>query len=108
MHLLQYLPAAVTLLGTVSAALRRAYSPPTYGSGNTTAVSTTTCNGESYIYEELAGYGFIASDARDKFGDTIGGIGSSIAVDGKSWRKLRNGSYTGLLWVRREVGEADT
>lgn len=42
-----------------------------------TAVNSTTCNGKSYSYKELAGYGIIPSNATDKFGDTIGGIGSA-------------------------------
>ncbi|TKA65185.1 hypothetical protein B0A55_10750 [Friedmanniomyces simplex] len=70
----------------------------------TTAVNTTTCNGETYAYQELAGYGYIASDARDKFGDTIGGIGSSVAIDRSSWRKLSNGSYEGLLYAIPDRG----
>ncbi|QIW95688.1 hypothetical protein AMS68_001206 [Peltaster fructicola] len=60
--------------------------------------STTVCNGQTYVYNELAGFGFVANDARDKVGDTIGGIGSAIAIDRKSWRLHRNGSYTGLLY----------
>lgn len=42
-----------------------------------TAVNSTTCNGKSYSYNELTGYGVIPSNATDKFGDTIGGIGSA-------------------------------
>ena len=60
------------------------------------AVNTAVCNGKSYTYDELAGYGFIPNDARDSRGDTIGGLGSSIAV--KSWTKHLNGSYTGILY----------
>lgn len=41
------------------------------------AVNSTTCNGKSYSYNELAGYGVIPGNATDKFGDTIGGIGSA-------------------------------
>lgn len=41
------------------------------------AVNSTTCNGKSYSYDELAGYGILPGNARDKFGDTIGGIGSA-------------------------------
>lgn len=43
-------------------------------------VKTTTCNGENYVYQKLAGYGFLPGNARDKFGDTIGGFGSSAQV----------------------------
>lgn len=42
-----------------------------------TAVNSTTCNGKSYSYNELAGYGLIPGNETDKFGDTIGGIGSA-------------------------------
>ncbi|KAJ4376486.1 hypothetical protein N0V83_001770 [Neocucurbitaria cava] len=64
------------------------------------AVNTTTCNGKKYVYEGLAGYGKLASDARDKFGDTIGGIGSSIALDKSAWKKSKDkkGVYSGIIW----------
>lgn len=64
---------------------------------DTTPVNITTCNGKKYVYEELAGYGALVSDARDKFGDTIGGIGSAIALDKKSW-KYKKGVYTGTIY----------
>jgi hypothetical protein len=48
-----------------------------------------TFNGELYKYNELAGYGFVPSDARDKFGDTLGGIvcncGKQLASTRKSY-----------------------
>ncbi|KAF1953569.1 hypothetical protein CC80DRAFT_419712 [Byssothecium circinans] len=64
------------------------------------AINTTTCSGNKYIYEELAGWGILANDARDKFGDTIGGIGSAIALDKKSWKKKEgdNEGYNGILY----------
>lgn len=65
-----------------------------------TGVNVTTCNGKTYVYEGLAGYGKLASDARDKFGDTIGGIGSSIALDKSSYRQVKgkNGLYSGVIY----------
>ena len=63
----------------------------------TSFVNQTTCNGEKYTYQQLAGYGFLPSDSRDKFGDTIGGIGSSIAIDESAWQKTSSGSYTGRI-----------
>ena len=66
-----------------------------------TPVSETTCNSKVYTYEELSGYGFVPSDARDKFGDTIGGFGSAIALDKRSWKKTRKGNqdtYEGILY----------
>ena len=68
-------------------------------SAQSSFVNQTTVNGNTYTYQQLAGYGAIASNARDVFGDTIGGIGSAIAIDRKTWFKWGNGSYTGLLWA---------
>jgi hypothetical protein len=64
------------------------------------AVNKTTCNGKTYVYESLAGWGLLASDSRDKFGDTIGGIGSSIALDKSSWKKKRGDkeAYEGIVY----------
>lgn len=66
----------------------------------TAPANATSCNGKTYIYEELSGWGLLASDARDKFGDTIGGIGSAIALDKKFWKKKSGNkeAYTGILY----------
>lgn len=76
---------------------RVAASPTSYA---TPSVNETTCNGKKYIYEELAGWGTLPSNARDKYGDTIGGIGSAIALDKKSWKKKlgKKEAYEGILW----------
>jgi hypothetical protein len=66
------------------------------------SVNSTTCNGNEYVYEELAGYGLIASDALDQFGDTLGGLGSAIHLE--SWERLDNGSYIGTLWSLPDRG----
>lgn len=62
-------------------------------SNSTPAVNTTTCNGKTYLYDELAGYGLVPGDARDRFGDTLGGLGSAVALDRASWRRSSDGSY---------------
>ncbi|EMC94618.1 hypothetical protein BAUCODRAFT_74155 [Baudoinia panamericana UAMH 10762] len=98
--LLAAAPAALALVSSVSALPHATRTTTT----NTTAVNTTTCNGETYVYQQLAGYGFIPSNDRDKFGDTIGGIGSSVAIDRLSWIQLFNGSYTGTLWAIPDRG----
>ena len=70
----------------------------------TSPINSTTCNGKTYEYLNFAGYGFTASNARDKFGDTAGGIGSSAAFDPNSWMLHDNGSYTGLLYALPDRG----
>ena len=69
-----------------------------------TSVNQTTCDGKEFTYQQLAGYGFVPSIARDKFGDTLGGYGSSIAVDRKSWKKLKDGTYSGTIWAVPDRG----
>lgn len=66
-------------------------------------VNETDCDGRHYSYQQLAGYGFVPSDARDKFGDTLGGFGSAIAIDRNSWKKKKN-VYTGILWALPDRG----
>lgn len=67
-------------------------------------VNQTTCAGTTYKYTGLAGYGFIPSNARDKYGDTIGGIGSSIAIDQSSWRKSDDDVYLGTIYTIPDRG----
>ncbi|KAL1645814.1 hypothetical protein SLS58_003698 [Diplodia intermedia] len=92
-----------------AATLRPLYEKTTTPSNATTAaVNTTTCAGNTYTYRALAGYGFVSGTARDKHGDTLGGLGSSIAIEHGSW-KLRptdNGTalYTGVLWALPDRG----
>ncbi|KAK6516053.1 hypothetical protein TWF506_005966 [Arthrobotrys conoides] len=59
-------------------------------------VNQTTCNGKTYTYRALNGYGFVPSNGRDKYGDTVS-IGSSIKISGWSYDKA-TASYTGTLW----------
>lgn len=67
------------------------------------SVNSITCAGSSYTYTSLAGYGVITGDARDKFKDTLGGIGSSIAFQRDSWKK-RGSTYEGVLWALPDRG----
>ena len=75
-------PTQFTLLSVAAAAVspvlgRAASGSMRHRNYDGAAVNNTTCNGKSYSYNELAGYGLIPGDSRDKFGDTIGGIGSA-------------------------------
>ena len=96
-NLLLAVPIAVSLTSQVST------TPVIAPRGHENAVNTTTCNQKTYIYEQLAGYGYLPSNGRDKTGDTLGGIGSSAAVDKKTWR--RDGeSYKCLLYALPDRG----
>ena len=69
-----------------------------------------TCNEKTYTYEELAGYGFVAGNFRDKFGDTVS-VGSSIALEKGSWKQKARYTvkgmetyYNGTLWMMPDRG----
>lgn len=83
------------------AARRRPPPPP--------VANITVCNGARFVYEEQSGYGFLPSNARDKFGDTMS-IGSSFAIDPDSWKlkDTRNGPvYEGHFWGLPDRGWYD-
>lgn len=67
-------------------------------------VNQTICGGTTYSYTGLAGYGFVPSNATDKYGDTLGGYGSSAAIDQSSWRKTGNDSYAGIVYTLPDRG----
>lgn len=67
-------------------------------------VNQTTCGDNTYQYNGLAGYGSVPSNATDKYGDTLGGCGSSIAIDQSSWKKTGNDSYSGILYALPDRG----
>ena len=69
-----------------------------------TVVNQTTCGGTTYAYTGLEGYGYIPSNATDKYGDTIGGIGSSIAMEPGSWRRTGRDSYSGTVYALPDRG----
>ncbi|KAF1809256.1 hypothetical protein P152DRAFT_461673 [Eremomyces bilateralis CBS 781.70] len=63
-----------------------------------TAPATIDCNGKPYTNHGLVGAGILAGNLTDKYGDTLGGIGSSAAIERGSWKKLGRDKYTGRLW----------
>jgi hypothetical protein len=85
--ILRYLPIVLAAASNVNAA------PATKSS----AVNTTVCNGQTYVYEELAGYGYLPSDFRDRFGDSVS-LGSSIALDKSTWSQKGN-VYEGIIYA---------
>ncbi|PCG97039.1 Hypothetical protein PENO1_065180 [Penicillium occitanis (nom. inval.)] len=90
--ILRYLPIVLAAASNVNAA------PATKSS----AVNTTVCNGQTYVYEELAGYGYLPSDFRDRFGDSVS-LGSSIALDKSTWSQKGN-VYEGIIYALPDRG----
>ncbi|EEP82723.1 conserved hypothetical protein [Uncinocarpus reesii 1704] len=71
---------------------------------NPPVLKKTSCGRHTYKYHGLEGYGTIPSDALDKYGDTLGGIGSAVAIEQSSWKRKRDGSYEGIAWALPDRG----
>jgi len=61
-------------------------------------LAQVTIGHDTYKYLGLVGKGEFPSDARDMFGDTMGGWGSAVEADLTQWKKNKDGSYTGILY----------
>ncbi|KAJ6496211.1 esterase-like activity of phytase-domain-containing protein [Mycena sanguinolenta] len=70
----------------------------------TSAVVSVSLGGITYVNQGLVAFGRIPSNATESTGDTIGGIGSAIAIKPNTWRGLENGSFTGTLVVQPDRG----
>ncbi|KAJ6538393.1 esterase-like activity of phytase-domain-containing protein [Mycena sp. CBHHK59/15] len=70
---------------------------------SSTAVSVVL-DGITYVNQGLVGFGLIPSNSTESTGDTMGGIGSAIAIKVGSWKALSNGSFTGTLVVQPDRG----
>jgi hypothetical protein len=60
--------------------------------------------GRTFVNKGLVGFGFIPHNARESTGDTIGGIGSAIALKPDTWKLNDNGTYLGTLIVHPDRG----
>jgi hypothetical protein len=60
--------------------------------------------GHTFVNKGLVGVARIPSNAVDQFGDTLGGIGSGMAMDLDSWHKNRDGSFGGTLYMLPDKG----
>jgi hypothetical protein len=74
------------------------------GAGAATAQQSVTFEGATFVNQGLVGVTRVPSDARDQFGDTLGGFGSAMAMQPGSWRKNRDGSYSGTLFMVPDRG----
>ncbi|KAI7594195.1 3-phytase [Hortaea werneckii] len=73
------------------------------GLGDSTARKLRGC-GTTYINRGLVAYGTVPADARDKFGDTLGGFGSAAAPDVSSFTLTKNGSIQGTIFATPDRG----
>ncbi|KAF5316148.1 hypothetical protein D9619_006606 [Psilocybe cf. subviscida] len=69
------------------------------------AAVSVTVDGLTYVNKGLVGFGLIPSDFLESTGDTLGGIGSAIAIKPRTWTGPHSdGTYTGTLVVHPDRG----
>jgi len=96
---------ALSFLCIVNAAPKPKSSvAPSSSAPSPAAIATVTFDKDEFSYESLVGKGTVPSDARDQFGDTMGGWGSAIAVDLSSWKQKKDGSYEGTVYAVPDRG----
>ncbi|KDQ57002.1 hypothetical protein JAAARDRAFT_69973 [Jaapia argillacea MUCL 33604] len=69
----------------------------------TWAVSATI-NGQTFINKGLVAFGLIPSNFTDSTGDTMGGIGSAIALKSGTFTKTSGTTYTGTIIAQPDRG----
>ncbi|EGC45784.1 conserved hypothetical protein [Histoplasma capsulatum var. duboisii H88] len=98
-------PLWFTSLSCVCALLAAANAgPPPHKSKDKSLAKKVTCGGNTYNYHGLEGYGFVPSNAVDKYGDTMGGIGGALAIEQSSWHRKEDGTYEGIAWALPDRG----
>ncbi|HEY2111020.1 MAG TPA: hypothetical protein VGH25_04750 [Dongiaceae bacterium] len=60
-------------------------------------------DGQSFVNKGLVAVGRLPADAKDKQGDTLGGMGSGMAADLASWKRDGD-SYVGTLYMLPDRG----
>ncbi|KAI6912259.1 3-phytase [Hortaea werneckii] len=91
----------------ISSAVSLVATAPHFGHGLPDSLpisNSSTCSGITYINRGLVAYGTVPADARDKFGDTLGGFGSAAAADVSSFTLTKNGSIKGTIFATPDRG----
>jgi hypothetical protein len=72
--------------------------------GGVASAQSVTFEGATFVNKGLVGVARVPSDAVDQFGETLGGFGSSMAMDLATWHKKPDGSYAGTLYMLPDRG----
>ncbi|KAF9529605.1 esterase-like activity of phytase-domain-containing protein [Crepidotus variabilis] len=102
--LLQVLTASLALLGVAVAVPAPASKRATSVASAAGAAVSVTLDNLTYVNKGAVGFGLIPSDFKESTGDTIGGIGSAIAIKPGTWKQNTNGTYSGTLVVHPDRG----
>ncbi|WP_165184683.1 esterase-like activity of phytase family protein [Caulobacter soli] len=98
--------ALVSLTAGAAHAQSQTYKSQTYTTKHWTNAAgdeTATLDGQVFVNHGLVGVGRLPAATRDFRDETLGSF-SSMALDAKSWRRLKDGSYTGVFWTLPDRG----
>ena len=98
------LAAVVALAAGAAHAQSLSYMTPHWTSEAGDA--TVTLGGQGFVNHGLVGVGRLSAATRDFNNETLGSF-SSMALDPASWRRLKDGSYTGTFWTLPDRGPND-
>ncbi|MEI9965355.1 MAG: hypothetical protein WDM92_12405, partial [Caulobacteraceae bacterium] len=68
--------------------------------------ASVALEGQTFVNHGLVGVGRLSAATRDFRGETLGSF-SSMALDPTSWRRRKDGSYTGVFWTLPDRGPND-
>jgi hypothetical protein len=91
----------LSLLSISSFLVAGAAAGPIQNLDDSAIVNKTTCDGHTFIYRGLAGYGTLPSDFRDNLGDTVS-PGSSIAIS--EWKAVNSSTYKATIFALPDRG----
>ncbi|QRV99558.1 hypothetical protein RhiJN_27577 [Ceratobasidium sp. AG-Ba] len=66
--------------------------------------SSVKLGSQTFVNKGLVGFGYIPASARDSYGETLGGLGSAIAIQRGSFQAGPNGTFTGRLIAQPDRG----
>lgn len=68
------------------------------------SAQSVSFEGSTFVNKGLVGVARVPSNAVDQFGETLGGFGSSMAMDLSTWHRKLDGSYAGTLYMLPDRG----
>jgi hypothetical protein len=72
--------------------------------GSVASAQSVSFEGHTFVNKGLVGVARVPSNAVDEVGETLGGFGSGMAMDLKSWHRNRDGSFGGTLYMLPDRG----
>ncbi|KAG9052526.1 hypothetical protein FS842_009723 [Serendipita sp. 407] len=74
------------------------------GSPDPSLSTSITVGGHTFVNKGLVAFGLIPTEAKDSYGETLGGFGSSIAIQRGTFKARNDGTFTGKFVVLPDRG----